>query len=82
MDFISGMHLREWISKKPTRLEARKISAGILRGIEHLHLNNIIRCSLTLEDVIVREDGTPVILGFDLSQNAEMRSKTITRSGR
>jgi len=83
MEFISGVNLREWmLKKKPKQSEVRKISAGILRGIEHLHLNDILHCGLSLEEVIVREDGTPVILEFDLSKDAEMRGKSLNRSER
>jgi len=84
MEFVKGGNLREWLqNKKPDQSDIRLTCFGILLGISHLHTNGIIHCDLKLENIMIREDGTPVILDFDVSKDTHQKTLTLaTTPGR
>jgi len=78
MPFIGAGSLREWTKREnPSEEAIKKVCFDVLSGIAHLHKNGIIHCDLKCENVMIREDGTPVILDFDVSKDNNMRTLTI-----
>lgn len=71
LPFISGGELFSVIKEKGSLSEDRCkfIAGGIARGLRHLHEKlGFCHNDISLENVLVRNDGTPVICDFGLAQ--------------
>ncbi|EGC34029.1 hypothetical protein DICPUDRAFT_153832 [Dictyostelium purpureum] len=58
--------------------EIQKMFQQIIQGIAYMHSNCIIHRDLKLENILIREDGTPVISDFDLSKDISISSANAT----
>ncbi len=82
MRFERGNSLRAWLKelgRKPTQAEIDSIAAPLLNALELLHQANYLHRDVAPDNIIVRPDGTPVLLDFGSARRvvAEM-SRMVT----
>lgn len=82
MRFERGESLRAWLKelgRKPTQAELDSIVAPLLDALELLHKANYLHRDVAPDNIIVRPDGTPVLLDFGSARRviAEM-SRMVT----
>ncbi len=67
MDYVEGESLRETILKQNTRFEEFEIENILLPlcdGLFQLHKKNLIHRDIKPENIIIRSDGTPILIDF------------------
>ena len=82
MRFEPGQSFEQWLNglgRLPTQQELDAIVAPILDALEILHTANFLHRDIAPDNIIVRADGTPVLLDFGAARwaVAEM-SRTLT----
>src|SRR5262245_57448813 len=82
MRFEQGRSLEDWLEglgRSPTQEELDRIVAPILDALQTLHAENFLHRDIAPDNIIVRADGTPVLLDFGAARRAvaEM-SRTLT----
>jgi len=79
-DLIEGEPLTELVRQErpgPERIET--LVSGICLGLEALHAAGILHRDLKPDNVLVRPDGTPVLLDFGIAR--ELDAETLTQTG-
>lgn len=67
MDYESGSSLRDILSQRGAQFEEQEIEAIILplcMGLEQLHKQALIHRDIKPDNIIIRPDGTPVLIDF------------------
>jgi serine/threonine protein kinase len=82
MRFEQGQSLEDWLAglgRSPTQDELDRIVAPILDALQVLHAENFLHRDIAPDNIVVRADGTPVLLDFGAARRAvaEM-SRTLT----
>jgi serine/threonine protein kinase len=68
MDYIEGEPLCVYFSKEHSRLEYYKILFDLVLSLEFIHSMKIAHGDIKPTNIIVRKDGTPVLIDYDLSR--------------
>jgi len=68
MEYIEGEILCNYIKKNLTCHDKVSIIKSIIKGIGHLHNNNIIHCDIKLENVMIGSSGQVKLIDFDMSK--------------
>ena len=80
MDFVEGEHLNAWRKKtSPTLRRACQALAAIADALGYIHRCGVFHRDLKSENVLVRSDGSPVIVDFGISRLRE--ADPVTRIG-
>lgn len=73
MEYIKGQNLREYVKRSPQgRLsedEALKMFRPIVETIEYLHENKVTHLDIKPDNILIRENGEPVVIDFGLSKH-------------
>ena len=82
MRFEQGHSLEDWLAglgRSPLQEELDRIVAPILDALQMLHAENFLHRDIAPDNIVVRADGTPVLLDFGAARRAvaEM-SRTLT----
>jgi serine/threonine protein kinase len=82
MRFEQGQSLEDWLAglgRSPTQEELDRIVGPILDALQMLHAENFLHRDIAPDNIVVRADGTPVLLDFGAARRAvaEM-SRTLT----
>jgi serine/threonine protein kinase len=82
MRFEQGQSFEDWLAglgRSPTQDELDRIVAPILDALQMLHAENFLHRDIAPDNIVVRADGTPVLLDFGAARRAvaEM-SRTLT----
>jgi serine/threonine protein kinase len=82
MRFEQGQSLEDWLKglgRPPTQEELDSIVAPLLDALQMMHAENFLHRDIAPDNIIVRADGTPVLLDFGAARRAvaEM-SRTMT----
>ena len=82
MRFEQGQSLEDWLTglgRPPTQVELDRIVAPMLDALQMMHAENFLHRDIAPDNIIVRGDGTPVLLDFGAARRsvAEM-SRTLT----
>lgn len=82
MDFEKGHSFEDWLARlgrAPTQSELEGITLALLDALELMHEANFLHRDLAPDNIIVRGNGTPVLLDFGSARRAvgEM-SRTLT----
>ncbi|MEQ1559062.1 MAG: serine/threonine-protein kinase [Methyloglobulus sp.] len=78
MDYIEGTTIRKIIDEKG-KLSWREVidyAIQALEGLVHAHQNNIFHRDLTPSNMMVKEDGTLILVDFGISRNSEQKGVT------
>jgi serine/threonine protein kinase len=82
MRFEQGQSFEDWLAglgRAPTQEELDRIVPPILDALQMLHAENFLHRDIAPDNIVVRADGTPVLLDFGAARRAvaEM-SRTLT----
>ena len=82
MDLLSGGDLRYHICRhrKFSEDETKFIICNIILGLEYIHSNKMFHRDIKPSNIIVRSNGSPVIIDFGLVKFNQERSYNLTRS--
>jgi TPR repeat protein len=82
MDFEPGQSFDAWLKslgRPPSQEELDRIAAPLLDALEMMHAQNFLHRDIAPDNVIVRADGTPVLLDFGSARRAVgERSRALT----
>lgn len=72
MEYVPGKTLDHWIDApvRPDVAEVARLGAAVATGIHSLHQQNTVHLDLKPANVLIRADGSAVLLDFGLSCNA------------
>ena len=73
MSFERGQSLEAWLrglGRPPTQAELDAIVVPLLGALEMMHAANFLHRDIAPDNVIVRDDGTPVLLDFGAARRA------------
>lgn len=68
MEYIDGDILCNHIKNNLPCPEKVRIIKDIIKGIGHLHSNNVIHCDIKLENVMIDKDGHVKLIDYDMSK--------------
>ncbi len=71
MEHIEGVSLREWARTERPLGEKLELLARIADAVDHAHMQGVVHRDLKPENVIVRPDGSPVVLDFGVARFAD-----------
>ena len=81
-EFVAGASLRERLHEQgplaPER--AREVLLGIASAVAQLHERGVIHRDLKPDNVLLRQDGTPVVIDFGLARHTQEGS-SLTQTG-
>ncbi len=81
MEYVEGCDLRAWSSDRQPDLDTRlALVASICRALHYAHQRLIVHCDLKPSNVLVRDDGVPVLLDFGVAQVLD-RSEAASTEG-
>src|SRR5262249_47156034 len=73
MRFERGKRFEDWLKalgRPPTQEELDRIVAPLLEALQTLHASDFLHRDLAPDNIIVRTDGTPVLLDFGAARRA------------
>jgi serine/threonine protein kinase len=77
MDLIRGDELRAWCAaRSPSPLNIAEVFEKIALALQHMHERGIIHRDLKSENVLIREDGEPIIIDFGIARGRTSRRVT------
>lgn len=83
MKYESGPSLKSWLAdlgRLPTQAELDRLTAPLLDALEMMHAAEFLHRDIAPDNIIVRADGTPVLLDFGASRRV-MGEMTGTLTG-
>ena len=82
MDFIPGMNLYYHLNfQKPKLVEVLEITARVADALSYAHKQKIIHRDLKLNNIIMRDNVTPVLIDFGLAKALEGEEVALTKTG-
>lgn len=82
MDYIPGLNLADYLHRyKPKLIDVLDIVVRLAEALGYAHRHRIIHRDLKLNNVIMRDDTTPVLIDFGLAKALEEDGSHITRTG-
>ena len=82
MRFEQGQSFEDWLNglgRPPTQEELDRIVAPVLNALQMMHAENFLHRDIAPDNIIVRADGTPVLLDFGAARRAvAAMSRTLT----
>jgi hypothetical protein len=82
MDFETGQPLEGWLKvlgRPPTQEELDRIASLLLDALEMMHAADFLHRDIAPDNIIIRPDGTPVLLDFGAARRAVAEaSRSIT----
>src|SRR4029079_9326639 len=73
MDFEHGLPLESWLQRlkrPPTQQELDQIVRPVLDALEIMHASNVLHRDIAPDNIIMRTNGTPVLLDFGAARSA------------
>jgi hypothetical protein len=73
MDFEQGQSFDAWLEslgRRPTQAELDRITAPLLEALETLHAADLLHRDIAPDNILIRQDGTPVLLDFGAARRA------------
>jgi hypothetical protein len=73
MDFEQGQSFDAWLEalgRRPTQAELDRIAAPLLDALETLHAADLLHRDIAPDNILIRPDGTPVLLDFGAARRA------------
>lgn len=71
MEFIEGERIDRWCRAQALDLPARlRLFQQVCRAVAHAHRHLVLHCDLKPSNILVRSDGSPVLLDFGIARLA------------
>jgi len=73
MDFEEGQSFEDWLKRlerPPTQEELDRVAGPVLDALELMHAQSFLHRDIAPDNIIVRADGTPVLLDFGAARRA------------
>ena len=73
MEFEHGASFEQWLSglgRLPTQQEIDRICVPLLDALELMHRENFLHRDIAPDNIVIRPDGTPVLLDFGAARRA------------
>jgi serine/threonine protein kinase len=83
MDFEQGQDFETWLrglERSPTQAELDRIAGPLLDALEMMHAQSFLHRDIAPDNIIVRADGTPVLLDFGAARQA-VAEKSLALTG-
>ena len=81
LPYLGAQNMQQWLlSGARTDEEIRGVFQQLLQGVMVLHHEGVVHADLKLDNVIIRDDGRPVIVDFDVSQSKEQLTHRTMKS--
>lgn len=78
MEYVEGIAIDRWCAERRLRLKARlRLFRNVCRAVAFAHQRLVVHCDLKPSNVLVRDDGSPVLLDFGIARALD---RTIERS--
>ncbi len=78
MEFVDGVPIDRWTPPGETPAQRRRALleafVAVCHGVHHAHLNGVIHRDIKPDNVLVTEEGRPVVLDFGIAKAAGVRS--------
>ena len=84
MELVEGVSLREFLKKQPTVEQKLALLERVARAVSHAHMRGVAHRDLKPDNVMVRADGSPVVLDFGIAallDAAGAKLSSLTRTG-
>ena len=82
MDYIPGMNLYYYLNfQKPKLVDVLEITVKLADALAYAHNQKIIHRDLKLNNIIMRDNVTPVLIDFGLAKALEGESVALTKTG-
>lgn len=82
MDYIPGVNLYYYLNyQKPKLIDVLEITAKLCDALAYAHHQKIVHRDLKLNNVIMRDPVTPVLIDFGLAKALESDEGTLTKTG-
>jgi serine/threonine-protein kinase len=76
MDYIDGMPLRDWlVTTRPSLPQRLQLFATLCRAVAFAHQRLVVHCDIKPGNVMVRADGSPVLLDFGVAQLVDLANE-------
>ena len=73
MEYVDGMRLDEWLSRKPNKEKRLRLTKELLKTIEYIHLAGIVHRDLKPSNIMVTRNGENIkLIDFGLADNDHM----------
>lgn len=77
MEFISGRNLRQLVEASPnhrlSEAEALPIIQKVADAVSYLHQNQVTHLDIKPDNILLRDDGTPVLIDFGLAKHYDRK---------
>jgi len=74
MEHVRGTMLQRWLASPRPRSERAAVALGLGRGIAAVHAAGLLHRDIKPDNVLVRPDGTPVLVDFGLARTITARA--------
>jgi serine/threonine protein kinase len=82
MDYIPGVNLYYYLNyQKPKLIDVLEITAKLCDALAYAHHQKIVHRDLKLNNVIMKDPVTPVLIDFGLAKALESDEGTLTKTG-
>ena len=79
MEYIGGENLRQYVKRQPagrlSEAEALPIINKVAEAVSYLHQNKVTHLDIKPDNILLRENGTPVLIDFGLAKHYDKKGK-------
>ena len=79
MEYIGGENLRQYVKRQPagklSETEALPIIRKVADAVGYLHRSQVTHLDIKPDNILLRDDGTPVLIDFGLAKHYDKKGK-------
>lgn len=82
MEYVEGKNISAYFAGKENNFTQKlEVIQKVAYALQHAHDKKIIHRDLKPDNIMIRENGEPVLLDFGLAKTTELDDKSLTKSG-